>query len=197
MIFDYFDQFIYHNRKNTIRINNCFRVNSRFGSCHNTIKYHSIKLVILYNNRIYNYQTEMIRSSHGLNISHIFLFHSLYLIDCHGMLFISYISSLINYILNLISRLIIDNYIHLYYYFEQLIQTELYLELLYILSQSYPSLYLSIYLIILIKYSLYFKRQQTRKNQNSTRNLLSFHPSITFLLFVKCLLWNWYCWMEI
>ena len=73
----------------------------------------------------------------------------------------------------------------------------MYLELLYILSFSYPSLYLSIHLIILIKYSLYFKRQQTRINQNSTRNLLSFHPSITFLLFVKCLLWNWYCWMEI
>ena len=73
----------------------------------------------------------------------------------------------------------------------------MYLELLYILSLSYPLLYLSIYLIILIKYSLYFKRQQTRINQNSTRNLLSFHPSITFLLFVKCLLWNWYCWMEI
>ena len=73
----------------------------------------------------------------------------------------------------------------------------MYLELLYILSLSYPSLYLSIHLIILIKYSLYFKRQQTRINQNSTRNLLSFHPSITFLLFVKCLLWNWYCWMQI
>ena len=73
----------------------------------------------------------------------------------------------------------------------------MYLELLYILSLSYPSLYLSIHLIIFIKYSLYFKRQQTRINQNSTRNLLSFHPSITFLLFVKCLLWNWYCWMQI
>ena len=75
----------------------------------------------------------MIRSSHGLIISNIFLFHSLYLIDCHGMLFLSYFSSLINHILNLMDRLNIDNYIHLYYYFEQLIQTQLYLELLYIL----------------------------------------------------------------
>ena len=77
-----------------------------------------------------------------------------------------------------------------------MIQTLEYLELLYILSFSYPSLYPSIYLFILIQFSFYFKRQQTRINQNSTRNLLSFHPSITFLLFVKWLLWNWYCWME-
>ena len=77
-----------------------------------------------------------------------------------------------------------------------MIQTLEYLELLYILSFSYTSLYLSIHLFILIKLSFYFKRQQTRINQNSTRNLLSFHPSITFLLFVKWLLWNWYCWME-